>query len=133
MARKESAMMHKTVILSALAAMMFHLSLSFIFYTSDCMNNCTCCREKEKNAHVINSDCCNQQTVKVSNSCCYNEHSHITQLILIKYQDYRNIMCDLRAYIFNNHILIKISGVDYEEQLFPVDIVYFIFKPPIIL
>ena len=125
-----NSMMQKSIILSALAAVILNLSASGAVSFSDCLDNCMCCCKGGHTAEVIYTECCSSKAVVISNSCCQTEHSHEAHLSVFKY-NFRSVICDLNEFAFNKHILAEISGVNCADQKSPVDIVYFIFKPPI--
>jgi len=129
------SVIHKAIALSALTAMAFQLSFLVIFQTNDCKNNCscTCAAEEAEAASVSYSDCCSsQKVIKTKKGCCDKDTgSHETHLTSSKEKNLRNLTCDLRTSVFKNNILEKLSGIIHEEHSSPVDIVYFIFKPPI--
>jgi len=133
--KKRRSVIHKIIALSALTAMTLHLSFLVISPINDCKDNCTCsCAAVETEAVSVSySDCCSsQKAVTVVKGCCKNDKdSHETHFTSSKNQNLRNIAYDLRTSVFNNSILKKLSGVNQEERFSPVDIVYFIFKPPI--
>ena len=120
----------KNIMLCAFAAMVLNLSLSGIISFSDCLDDCMCCCKDEQTVEVVNTDCCSSKAVVVSNDCCKTDHSHEAHFSASKY-NLRGVIGDLREYVFYNNILAGISGVGNTERKSPVDIVYFIFKPPI--
>ena len=127
----KSGIIRKYIMLCAFAAIILNLSLSGIISFSDCLDNCMCCCKDEQTFEIVYTDCCSSKVVIVSKDCCQKEHSHEAHLTASKY-NFRGVISDLREFAFNRHILAEISGIGFADKKTPVDIVYFIFKPPIV-
>ncbi|MCL2210548.1 MAG: hypothetical protein FWB95_01350 [Treponema sp.] len=130
------SIIYKVVTLSALVSMMFHVSFYVVAPIIDCKDSCTCgCANAEMEAAAAEmnlSSCCSSQiAVTVTKGCCSKEGSHESHFTSPKSGNFRNIQGDLRSSVFNNIVLSEISGIDSKNCFSPVDIVYFIFKPPI--
>ncbi|MCL2186508.1 MAG: hypothetical protein FWB86_11780 [Treponema sp.] len=133
MTKRERSAIYYIIGFPALIAMMFQLSSFAVIPAIECRDDCTClCNIGEPEETDYSSNCCASQIVKVSNKCCNNEQSHDAHFTLSGYKGWRNIPCDLRTHIFNSRIFLELCGIVCEEQYVPVEIVYYIFKPPII-
>jgi len=121
---------NKTIVTPALAATVFYLLAPVIFPSAGCIDNCLCCHNTKETAETVYSDCCAAPVITVSDKCCYKDYSHKTHFSMPDYKNYRNMPCDLRTYISDSHMLTELSGIAFEKQPSPVDIVYFVFKPP---
>jgi len=119
---------HKTIVFTALVSMVFYLSFSVVTPFIDCKDSCTCgCADTK----TVNSSCCSSQNfVTVKKGCCDND-AHDTHLKSSTNSNLRNIQCDLRPSVFNGNIFTEISSVNIRNDLSSVNIVYYIFKPPI--
>jgi len=135
--KRTGSFIFKTIAFSAFTSMIFHLSLFIINPVIDCKDICKCgCAETEIEtaaAEIAYSSCCSpQKVVKVTKGCCEKEKgAHENHITSSKNNNFRNIQCDLRSSVFNVNIFTEISGIASDKRLLPVEIVYFIFKPPI--
>jgi len=130
------SLIQKTILLFALTSMVFHVSNFVVTPIIDCKDSCTCgCAGMEIEAAAEETpamSCCSvQAVVTITKGCCSKEGSHKSHFTSPKSGNLRNIQCDLRSSVFNDIILTEISGVDVNNHFSSVDIVYFIFKPPI--
>ena len=129
---KESVTIYKTFASLAFIAMILQLSIPFLFSKTDCLDTCQCCCESTEVKEVVTAkDCCSAQVIVVKEDCCGKEHLHETHFLLSKSHNFQNILCDLRSSVFNKHILNELSGIANDKRYLPVEIVYYIFKPPI--
>jgi hypothetical protein len=126
--------MPKTIVTSAFLAVVFYLSFTVMFNTDVCKEDkCTCCCATEETKETSSmSLCCTQLISPAILSCCYSGRSFSDDVYhsLFGNDSYRRLLCDLRTNIFNSHTLTKLSSIICEEQITPVEIVYYIFRPP---
>jgi len=139
MTEKQSVLIQKTAALSALAAITLQLTFFIITPVIDCKDSCFCSCSNAEAEEIAYSDCCSSlaagaKTAAIKSGCCDNDKdAHKTHYTSAKNHYAGNIIYYAQTYVLNNNLLDEFSRFYNKEILSAVYIVYFIFKPPIVL
>jgi len=124
--------MHKVIAITAFIAAALHISFSAVSTAAVSAEIASCCYASVENQETSYTGLCCTKT-ETGSDCCNNENppqeETFTLSGLFGKLIHLNDMCDLQKK-FSGISFVQLSGMGSEERLHPINITYFIFKPP---
>jgi len=122
--------MYKIIAILALAATVLYVSYPLGSAAAASTEIASCCYVSVENKETPNTGLC---CTGIDSDCCIDEYpvqdETFSLTVLFGKSIHRNDMYNLQEYLSGNSFA-ELSGIGDGERLHPVEITYFVFKPP---
>jgi hypothetical protein len=126
----------KTIALTATLAVTLYLSYSAVLSASSFSEINLCRSPSIENTETPYAAPCWFDEDESCSDCCYRDFSPqnktFTFFVLLDRDSYRYNVCDLQIRISDSLFLAELYGIVCEERFTKKDVIYFIFRPPIV-